>query len=41
MLIEQIQAYADAGVEELILDWFELDNIEALRGFADSILPRV
>jgi F420-dependent oxidoreductase-like protein len=41
MLVEQIQAYADAGVEELILDWFDLDNIEALRGFAESILPRI
>ncbi len=41
MLVEQIQAYADAGVEELILVWFDLDNIDALRGFAESILPRV
>ncbi len=41
MLVEQIQAYANAGVEELILVWFDQDNIEALRGFAESILPRV
>ena len=41
MLVEQIQAYAAAGVEELILVWFDQDNIEALRGFAESILPRV
>lgn len=41
MLIEQIQAYADAGVEELVLHWFELDNRELLRGFAQSILPMV
>ena len=41
MLVEQIQAYAEAGVEELILVWFDQDNIEALRGFAESILPRV
>ena len=41
MLVEQIQAYADAGVEELILVWFDLDNIEALQGFAERILPRV
>jgi hypothetical protein len=27
--------------EELILTWFDMDNIEALRGFAESILPRV
>jgi hypothetical protein len=41
MLIEQIHAYADAGVEELILHWFELDNRELLRGFAERILPGV
>jgi F420-dependent oxidoreductase-like protein len=41
MLVEQIRAYADAGVEELILLWFDQDNIEALRGFAESVLPRV
>lgn len=41
MLVEQIQAYAAAGVEELILVWFDQDNIEALRGFAESILHRV
>lgn len=41
MLVEQIQAYAAAGVEELILAWFDMDNLEVLRGFAESILPRV
>ena len=41
MLVEQIQAYADAGVEELVLVWFDQDNIEALRAFAESILPRL
>jgi hypothetical protein len=39
--VEQIQAHADAGVEELIFAWFDQVNIEALRGFAESILPRV
>jgi hypothetical protein len=39
MLIPQIQAYADAGVEELILHWLELDDMEALRAFAKSVLP--
>lgn len=40
MLVEQIRAYADAGVEELVLPWFEQNNI-ALRRFAASILPRL
>jgi F420-dependent oxidoreductase-like protein len=41
MIIEQIQAYADAGVEELVLQWLDLDDIEGLRAFARSVLPHV
>lgn len=41
MLIEQIRTYAAAGVEELILTWFDIENMEALRGFAEGILPWV
>ena len=41
MLLEQIKAYADAGVEELILQWFDLDDIDGLRAFAKSVLPRL
>ena len=41
MLIEQIQAYADAGVEELVLQWFDLDDIDGLRAFAGRVLPHV
>jgi len=38
MVVEQIKAYADAGVEELMLQWFDLDDIEGLRAFATSVL---
>jgi F420-dependent oxidoreductase-like protein len=41
MVVEQIQAYAHAGVEELMLQWFDMDDIEGLRAFATSVLPRV
>jgi F420-dependent oxidoreductase-like protein len=41
LVVEQIQAYAAAGVEELMLQWFELDDIERLRAFAQTVLPRV
>ena len=41
MLLEQIKVYADAGVEELILQWFDLDDIDGLRAFAKSVLPRL
>jgi F420-dependent oxidoreductase-like protein len=41
LVVEQIQAYAAAGVEELMLQWFELDDIERLKAFAQTVLPRI
>jgi F420-dependent oxidoreductase-like protein len=41
LIVEQIQAYAAAGVEELMLQWFDLDDIDRLRDFAREVLPRV
>ena len=38
MILEQIKAYAAAGVEELMLQWFDLDDIDGLRAFAKSVL---
>jgi alkanesulfonate monooxygenase SsuD/methylene tetrahydromethanopterin reductase-like flavin-dependent oxidoreductase (luciferase family) len=37
----QIRAYAEAGVEELMLQWFELDDIDGLWAFAEQALPRL
>jgi len=41
MIIRQISAYADAGVEELVLQWFDLDDIDGLQAFARSVVQRV
>ena len=41
MIIEQIKSYAGAGVEELMLQWFDMDDIDGLRAFAESVLPRL
>ncbi|TMD59776.1 MAG: TIGR03560 family F420-dependent LLM class oxidoreductase [Chloroflexi bacterium] len=41
MVIEQIKAYKAAGVEELMLQWFDIDDIDGLRAFAKSVLPHV
>lgn len=41
MVVEQIRAYAAAGVEELMLQWFEQDDIEGLQAFAAEVLLRV
>ncbi len=40
-LVEQIKAYAAAGVEELMLQWFNFDDIEGLRDLAASVLPQL
>jgi len=41
MIVQQIRAYADVGVEELVLQWFDLDDVDGLRAFARSVLPHV
>jgi alkanesulfonate monooxygenase SsuD/methylene tetrahydromethanopterin reductase-like flavin-dependent oxidoreductase (luciferase family) len=41
MILKQLQAYANAGVEELMLQWFDQDDIEGLQAFATSVLPHV
>lgn len=40
MIAEQLAACAAAGIEELMLQWFDLDDIEGLETFAAHILPR-
>jgi len=39
--IEQIQAYATAGAEEIMLQWFGVDDVEGLQVIADYVLPHV
>jgi len=40
-VIQQIHAHAQAGVEELMLQWFDTDDIDGLRAFATSVLPKI
>lgn len=40
-IIEQIGGYADAGVEELMLQWLDLDDIDGLRSLARQVLARL
>lgn len=37
---DQIPAYEEAGVQELMLQWFDLDDINDLRAFAKRVLHR-
>jgi alkanesulfonate monooxygenase SsuD/methylene tetrahydromethanopterin reductase-like flavin-dependent oxidoreductase (luciferase family) len=39
-VIAGLQEYADAGVEELIMNWRGLDAFEVLERFADQVLPQ-
>lgn len=38
-ILAQIAAYKQAGVEELMLQWFDLADLAGLHGFAESVLP--
>ena len=41
MIIDQINTYSKVGADELVLQWFDLDDIDGLRAFATSVLPRL
>ncbi len=40
-IVEQIQAYGEAGVEEVMVQWWTLDDVEGLQLLADQVLPYV
>jgi F420-dependent oxidoreductase-like protein len=40
-VIERIRAFADAGVEELMLQWLDLDDLDGLRAFVETVMPHV
>jgi alkanesulfonate monooxygenase SsuD/methylene tetrahydromethanopterin reductase-like flavin-dependent oxidoreductase (luciferase family) len=39
--IERLQAYAAVGVQEVMLQWWEANDLEGLRMFAEEIMPYV
>ncbi len=40
-VLRRIHDYESAGVQELMLQWLDLDDIEGLRALADTVLPQV
>jgi F420-dependent oxidoreductase-like protein len=38
-LIDLLPAYEAAGMEEIMVQWLDLDNIEGLRAFAQRLMP--
>lgn len=41
MVIPQIQAYAAAGIQRLMLQWLDLDNTQGLIDFSQHVLPDI
>lgn len=40
-IAEQIAAFDAVGVQEIMTQWFHLDDIEGLRAYAEEVLPRL
>jgi hypothetical protein len=40
-VISQIRTYAAVGVEEFIIQWFAVDDLEGLQMLAERVLPHV
>jgi alkanesulfonate monooxygenase SsuD/methylene tetrahydromethanopterin reductase-like flavin-dependent oxidoreductase (luciferase family) len=40
-VVDKIGAYADAGLDELMIDWIDCDDFEGLEVFATEVLPRL
>jgi alkanesulfonate monooxygenase SsuD/methylene tetrahydromethanopterin reductase-like flavin-dependent oxidoreductase (luciferase family) len=40
-IIQRIRFLTSMGIDELMLQWFEMDDIDRLRAFATHVLPRV
>ena len=39
-IIEQISAYKDVGVEELMIHWIDINDIEGIQVLVEQVLPR-
>jgi alkanesulfonate monooxygenase SsuD/methylene tetrahydromethanopterin reductase-like flavin-dependent oxidoreductase (luciferase family) len=40
-VVSELRAYADAGVEELIVQWFGMDDLDGLQILAERVLPQL
>ena len=40
-VVTQLKAYADVGIEEVIIQWFNVDDFEGVHKYAEYILPYV
>jgi len=40
-IVEQIQALGQAGLQRVMLQWLDQDDVEGLRGLGEAVLPRL
>ena len=40
-IVEQLGALAEAGVQQVMLQWLEVDDVDGLEAFAWSVLPQL
>ena len=40
-VVEQLGRFAEAGVERVMAQWLEVDDIDALEAMAHSVLPQL
>jgi alkanesulfonate monooxygenase SsuD/methylene tetrahydromethanopterin reductase-like flavin-dependent oxidoreductase (luciferase family) len=40
-ILARLQEYAEAGVEEVMLQWFDIDDLDGLRAFGKSVVQRL
>jgi hypothetical protein len=40
-IVERLGRLAEAGVERVMARWLEVDDIDALKGMAHSVLPQL
>jgi hypothetical protein len=40
-LVDQLGAFAEAGVQRIMLQWLDLDDMEGLEALATAVLPQV
>ena len=40
-IVAQLGALAEAGVQQVMLQWLEVDDVDGLEAFARSVLPQL
>jgi F420-dependent oxidoreductase-like protein len=41
MMLQQLKAYEQAGLQEVMLQWFDQDDVEGIRSFAENVVAQM